>query len=242
MKKLFLLLSTLLSLVLLYGCSPNVVLKEETRPRNVVLSSFQINIDDFNQDVFYGGQYANLFLSVGRTSPFTANLNLVHQIFSREQNKYIKRQIDSTYSVIRKKLSGENLNLLPAQTLKGETSYDAYGYPEDAHLYKAFKKAGLALKVNIFLDEDDIMRTIEYDDDFQSLYTPRLTIVMKIVNKSGKTIWNQESVAYANRDVMINDWVAGGLSDLTIEETPSLANIVRRALDQMMKKPVSKRA
>ncbi len=242
MKKLFLLLSTLLSLVLMYGCSPNVVLKEESRPRDVVLSSFHIHIDDFNQNVFYGGKYANLFLSVGRTSPFTANLNLIHQIFNRQQNKYVKRQIDSTYSVIRKKLARENLNLLPAQTLKGDTQYDAYGYPENAGINKTFKKAGLALKVNIYLDEDNIINSIEYDDDYQSLYTPRLTIVMKIVDKSGKIIWNQESVAYANRDVMINDWVGGGLQDLTIEETPSLANIVSRALDQMIKKPVQKKA
>lgn len=242
MKKLFLTFIPLLSLVLLYGCSPNVVLKDETRPHDVVLSSFRVHVDDFNEDAFYGGRFANLFLSVGRTSPFTADLDLVHQTFDKQQNQNIKAQLDSTYSVIRDKLAQENLNLLPAQTLKGKTRYDEYGYPIDAKQSQAFKKANLSLKVDMYLDEDNIIRNYEYDDNYQSLYTPRLTIVMKLVNKEGKTIWNQQSVAYSNRDVIINDWVAGGMQDLTIEETPSLAHIVRRALNHILKQPEVKKA
>lgn len=237
MKKLFITLTILLSLVLLYGCSPNIVLEKEATPRNVVLSSFRVHIGDFNQNTFYDGNYANLFLSIGRPSPFTADLGLVHQLFNKKQNQSVKHEIDSTYTIIGDKLSQDNLYLLPANTLKGMTEYDPYGYPVDAPLYKAFKKGNLALQVNIYLDEDDIMRTYNYPDDIQLFYTPRLTLDMKLVNSSGKTVWDQQSIAFANRNMMVDNWFAGGLNNITIEQAPSLANMVKRALNQILKKP-----
>lgn len=236
MKKLVIYLIPILSLVFFYGCAPQVALQAAKTPQDVVLTSFRFHIDDFNSDAFYGGNYANLFMSVGRPSPYTADLTMLHELYSKKQNQLIKQQVDSAYAIIRQKLSRENLNILPVNTLRGEAEYDPYGFPIYNNSKNVYKKAKLALSVNIYLDEDDIIRTFNYPHDFQSQYTPRLTLVMKLVNSSGKVVWNEQAIEFSNREMITDNYFQGGISNLTIEQTPSLANMVNRALNDILRR------
>lgn len=239
MKKFILSILAILSL-LLYGCSPTVLIKKSTSPQNVVLSSLRFHIEHFNWNEFYTGNYASLLVSVSPRSMFNANLKQVYQQYSKRQNKMIGMEVDSTFAIIRKHLRKLNFNLLPANTLKGEAEYDPYGYPMSTKLDKAFKKADLALQVDVYLDQDFINHFFAYPGLFQVSYTPRITMIMKMVNSTGKTVWSQQTITMANSPVTINDQFWGGFSRLTVDTKPELADIINKAMNSMLKRGVVK--
>ena len=152
----------------------------------------------------------------------------------------IKSEVDSTYDVIKDHLSKLNYNLLPANTLKGEAEYDPYGYPMNVTSGNVFKKADLALQVNIYVDEEFINRFFAYPGMSQLSYTPRITTIMKMVNSAGKTVWSQQTITLAKTPVTINDQVLGGLRQLTVNQKPVLADIINTAMNTMLKKGLPK--
>lgn len=235
MKKIVLSSLVVLSLLLLSSCSPKVLLKKSPEPQNVVLSSFRFHVEHFNQDALYSGDFASLLVSVSPRSMFNADLSMIHPLYNKDQNKYIKAEVDTTYNIIRDKMNKLNFNLLPANTLKDETRYNPYGYPIDAKLDKAFKKANLALQINIYLGEDFVNRSYAFPYLFQISYTPRITIIMKMVNSDGRTVWSQQSVTNADRSVVIDDHIEGGVRRLSVNQMPALSDIIHKAVNEMLK-------
>lgn len=235
MKKSFLSFAALFSLLLLYGCSPGVLLKKSPSTRDVVLSSFRFQIEHFNQNALYSGDYASLLVSISPRSMFNADLKRIYPLYNKKQNEMIKQEVDSTYNIIRNNLKKYNFNLLPANTLKGEADYDPYGYPVSAKPDNVFKKTDLALEVIIYLDEDFVNKYYAYPSLFEISYTPRITMIMKMVDSSGKTVWSQQSIAYADSYVTIDDRIEGGVRRLTVTRMPELSKIIQKAMDQMLK-------
>ncbi len=235
MKKTVLSTIVVLSLLLLSSCSPKVLLKKSPESQNVVLSSFRFHIEHFNQDALYSGDFASLLVSASPRSMFNANLTMIHPLYNKAQNKLIKAEVDSTYNIIRNHLKKLNFNLLPANTLKGDTKYNPYGYPVEAKLDKAFNKADLALEVNIFLDEEFINRNYSYPYLFQVSYTPRITLIMKMVDSSGKTVWSQQTVVNSDTSVVIDDQIQGGIRRLSVNQMPALSDIINKAMKEMLK-------
>ncbi len=224
------------SLLLLAGCSPSVLIKKSSNPQNVVLSSFKFHIEHFNWNDLNTGNYASLLVSVSPRSMFNANLKQVYPRYNKQQNKLIKAEVDSTYTIIKNNLTKLNYNLLPANTLKGDAEYDPYGYPMETKQNKAFKKAKLALEVNVYVDQDFTDHFYAYPGMFQVRYTPRITMNMKMVDSSGKTVWSQQTVTLANSPVTIDNQRIGGYVELTVRGKPELADIINEAMDSMLKK------
>ncbi len=235
MKKTVISSLVVLSLLLLSSCSPKVLLNKSPESQNVVLSSFRFHVQHFNQDALYSGDFASLLVSVSPRSMFNADLTMIHPLYNKEQNKFIKAEVDSTYNIIQKHLNKLNFNLLPANTLKGDTKFDPYGYPIDAKPEKAFKKANLALQVNIFLDENFVNRNYAYPYLFQVSYTPRITLIIKMVDSSGKTVWSQQTVTNADTSVVIDDRIEGGIRRLSVNQMPALSDIINKAMKEMLK-------
>ncbi|HKI44343.1 MAG TPA: hypothetical protein VKA08_03315 [Balneolales bacterium] len=240
MKKSIISLLAILPVLFLSACSPTVLIKTSPEQQNVVLSSFRFHIEHFNPYNFYTGNFASLLVSASPPSMFNADLKQVYPMYSKKQNKMIKSEVDSTFDVIQNHLGKLNYNLLPANTLKGEAEYDPYGYPTDTKPGKAFKKADLALQVDIYIDEDFVNRFFAYPGLFQLTYTPRITTIMKMVNSAGKTVWSQQTITLAETPVTINDQVLGGLRQLTVNQKPELADIINQAMNEMLKKGLPK--
>lgn len=230
----------ILPILLLSACSPTVFIKTSPKQQDVVLSSFRFHIEHYNPYSFYTGNYASLLVSASPPSMFNADLKQIYPMYSKQQNKMIKAEVDSTYGIIKNHLSKLNFNLLPANTLKGETEYDPYGYPVSARLNKAFKKANLALQVDIYIDEDFINHFYAYPGMSQLSYTPRVTTMMKMVNSAGKTVWSQQTITLAKSPVTIDDQIMGGLRQLTVRQKPEMASIINNAMNAMLKQGMPK--
>ncbi|HKJ34690.1 MAG TPA: hypothetical protein VKA34_22895 [Balneolales bacterium] len=238
MKKLLVFLSPVL-LLMLVSCSSSGQLTKSKQPHKVILSSLHVQLNNFDNDDFYSGDYGTLLLSLRDDAMENADLGEVHQVFNKKQNKDVKAELDTTFTVIKDSLKKYNWHLLPADYLKGKIAYDSYGYPEGGKTSYKLKKGETFLKVSMYLSANDLQTNYETPVDFEIIYQPRLGLDVKMIGSDGKTIWKRETFVNADQSIIIDENHVGGIQSLKIEQTPSLSGMVQQALKQMLKEKKS---
>ncbi|HKJ46814.1 MAG TPA: hypothetical protein VJ991_13365 [Balneolales bacterium] len=224
----------LLLLFLLVSCSSKISLIQNKTTKNVVLSSLRVHLNNFDRDQFYSGDYASLLLSLRTEEPNSADLNDVHRAFNKRQNNFVKQELDTTYTLFKNALKKYNWNLLPINSLKGKTEYDEYGYPKSDKVKPFNKQADAALKITIYLSTDDFQRNYTSPDDYQINYRPKMTMAIEMVDSGGNTIWKNQAYVNADKQIIIDENNIGSIRRLEIEQSPKLADMVRKALNKLL--------
>lgn len=232
MKKLPIVLLSL-SLLVLVSCSSRMELTRNSKPHNVALTSFQVELNNFDSDDFYNGNYGSLLLSLRDDAMENANLRGVYMAFDKSQNKDVKAELDSTYTIVKDTLKKYNWNLKPVNYLKKKIQYDNYGFPDDGKIKKEIN-TNATLHILMSLSVNNLQTNYESPGNFQICYQPELEMIIKMINSQGKTIWKGNTVVDANNDIVINEDRLSGIPTFQVQQIPSLSSMVKRAVHKML--------
>lgn len=224
-----------LAMVLAGGCSKQVLLKPSELDRPVVLGNLDIHLKNFAQDSFDTDDNSILLLGMWQDYNSDITLSDLHSQLSPRLNKKVKSRLDSVFSVTRYDLQKAHLKLLPVNTLRGISSYDAYGYPNGSNLKRIAARSGHdTLQLTIYLSANRLNTNQLSPNEYEITYRPEATISLKLVNPQGKTIWSSFTDETSPQLMRIQDQVNVDMNFLSIEEGPHLAGLVDQGLTTML--------
>ncbi len=228
----------LLAVVILIagGCSKQVLLKPSELKRPIVLGDLNLHLKNFAQDPFDTDDSSVLLMGMWQDYNSDITLNDLHSQLTPDLNKKVKSRLDTVFSITKYDLAKANLKLLPANTLKGISSYDAYGYPDGTSLKKLAARSGHdVLKLTVYLSADHLDTQSLTPSEYEITYRPEAVVAVKLINPQGKTIWSSFADETSPRLMRLQDQVNGNMNMLNLEEGPHLADLVDQGLTTLLK-------
>jgi len=224
-----------LMISIMSGCSSRTLLQPSQKPNQVVLSNFQVTLKHFDTDQFNTGDYASLIVALREQAFPSADLIQVHRRFNPKQNKLIKQQLDSVYTVLQRDFKDIGMNLLPSNYLAGKRDIPVgpYGFPHSSDIKTNAKEADAALDITLYLEAQgiDVNNIAPYTNDVR--YRPRLTVDLKLVSNSGNVIWKDQEIAVSKQLVQIEERTSG-VKTLEVQSEPDLSDMVNSAIQEMI--------
>ncbi|HKI45225.1 MAG TPA: hypothetical protein VKA08_07850 [Balneolales bacterium] len=227
----------LLAVVILIagGCSKQVLLKPSELKRPIVLGDLNLHLRNFAQDPFDTDDSSVLLMGMWQDYNSDITLNDLHSQLTPDLNKKVKSRLDTVFAITKYDLAKANLKLLPANTLKGISSYDAYGYPNGTNLRKLAARSGHdVLKLTVYLSADHLDTHSLTLNEYEITYRPEAVVDVKLVNPQGKTIWSSFADETSPRLMRLQDQVNGNMNMLNLEEGPHLAGLVDQGLTTLL--------
>ena len=228
----------LLAVVILIagGCSTQVLLKPSELKRPIVLGDLNLHLKNFAQDPFDTDDSSVLLMGMWQDYNSDITLNDLHSQLTPDLNKKVKSRLDTVFAITKYDLAQANLKLLPANTLKGISSYDAYGYPDGYNLKKLAARSGHdVLKLTVYLSANHLQTQSMTPNEFEITYRPEAVVSVKLVNPRGKTIWSSFTDETSSKLMRLQDQVNGNMNMLNLEEGPHLASLVDQGLTTLLK-------
>lgn len=228
------------------GCSSSRIPTSENLPEKVVLSNFRIRLYNFNQANFNSGNYASLLVALHEHGNSSADLTQVYRSFSNLQNKILQKELDSLYKQIQIDFKNSGMTLMNKNALTGmRVRYNPYGFPIGSHNLSDITQTGAdaSVEFQIYLRAPDLNSFNTGPDQNEIRYRPTLNMAMKLFDKAGHLIWNDNTSVLAHSEVELLVSNAGTPMPLVrVLNEPSLIHMVSDAVNQMLGKSPKNKA
>ncbi|MCI0695972.1 hypothetical protein L0337_28730 [candidate division KSB1 bacterium] len=230
----------ILGILFLSGCSSSrMPLIQPSTFHEVAVVSFDIETDPIESVKYEGkaGPVADIIEAVQMAKEFKETIK---QAQNPERSEW-KAQMDSIYAMLEKGLKNDlGIPLLPVDHLKGEVEYDPFGYPHGSTkkvLQSGKYPAALEITARLaFTKIDTSSIDLVFWGKTHNVQLPKLTLQVKMVDRSGKVVWQDKAEVTSNIPVVIDEKWAFGIKYKSEKFGPEIVDLFRQTVQALVRK------
>lgn len=234
MKKLL-----LIGILFLSGCASKVQLSRPASFQEVAVVAFDFTVEPFASVKYEGkaGPTADIVEAIRMVEEIKKTIN---DIKNPEKSEW-KSQRDSLYWIIEAGLKNDlGLALLPLDHLRGEIDYDYFGYPKgSAKKVAQSGKYAAALEITArltFTTVDTSSLDLVFWGKTKNVQLPQLALHVKMMEKSGKVVWNDKVSVTSETPVVVDETWLFGIKHKKEEHGPALTDLFSHAMRELVRK------